>query len=122
VNPHPFVLLSAPVKERDVAEIAELLRADPRVGHRRSAGEIAEHLDAAARVVRAVDQSGQLLGVGWVLSDGLGSGYVADVFVAEDHRRTGVGSAIVQHLGSALGTGRLSWLVGHEAGLVYAAL
>jgi GNAT superfamily N-acetyltransferase len=116
----PFVLLSAPVKERDLVEIADLLQADPWQRRRWLPGEIAEHVGSAARVVRAVDpDDGRLLGVGWVLSDGLGSGYRADVFVAEDRRREGIGATIVRHLGSTPRVGHPTWLLGHDSGAPY---
>ena len=123
MNPHPFVLLSTPVKERDLTEIAELLETDPRRDRHRLPADVAEHVGSAARVVRAVDpDDGRLLGVGWVISDGLGEGYHADVFVAEDRRREGIGSVIVRQLGTASRIARPTWLVGHPSGTSYPRL
>jgi hypothetical protein len=116
VRTRPYLLLSTPVREVDLTQIADLLRTDPRQGRWRSPGEIAEHVGSASWVVRAIDPAdNRLVGVGWVLADGLGSGYLADVFVAEDRRTEGVGSEIVRRLGSAPGIGRPTWLVGHDS-------
>ena len=62
----------------------------------RSRDDVDRQLDGAWRVVAAyVAGTGELVGFARALSDGVALAYLADVFVADAHRRRGLGHALV---------------------------
>jgi N-acetyltransferase len=79
----------------DVAAAAAFLTTEAYWGRWRSAEDIRRQIAAAWRVVGAYDRSGAMIGLARAVSDD-GMAYLADVYVLEGHRGTGLGKAIVR--------------------------
>jgi len=75
---------------------------------------LTERLDAINRgsflVAAAVAEDGALIGMGRMISDGVGDGYIQDVVVRHDWRRCGVGSALVSLLAEEAVRRGLRWV------------
>ena len=67
-------------------------------GHRTGSAEhFAQLIDNSQRTAVAV-QGGQIIGFARGISDGLSNGYLSMVVVDDQHRRAGIGRALVEHI------------------------
>ncbi len=64
-------------------------------GRWRTRKDVEHQIDGAWRVVGAYDADKRTVGFARALSDGVSLAYLADVYVLEDHRGSGLGGAIV---------------------------
>ncbi|MCW2495186.1 GNAT family N-acetyltransferase [Jatrophihabitans sp.] len=67
-------------------------------GRWRSRADVDGQFDAAWRVVGAYTAGGALVGCCRAISDGYATAYLADVYVLEAHRGTGLGLAMLREL------------------------
>lgn len=58
----------------------------------------------------AFDESGKMIGMGRVLSDGCSDAYIQDVVVLQDHRKKGIGRAIIDFLVNELKERGIDWI------------
>ncbi|MBU3064423.1 GNAT family N-acetyltransferase [Nocardia sp. NEAU-G5] len=87
----------------------------------RTLDQVEDEFTTAWRVVTAHESTtGMLAGFARAISDGIGSALLADVFVASDHRRRGLGKLILNHMIDA-GPGReFGWILfTHNAHKLY---
>lgn len=61
----------------------------------RSESEVQAHIDGAWRVVGAYDHLCEMVGFARAIADGVAIAYLADVYVLAEHRRRGLGVALV---------------------------
>ncbi|OZD55546.1 GNAT family N-acetyltransferase [Rhodococcus sp. 06-1477-1B] len=65
-------------------------------GRWRTRADVEAQLDSAWRLVAAYHrETGELVGFARAISDGVGFGYLADVFVVDGHRGQGLGKGLV---------------------------
>lgn len=62
----------------------------------RSESEVQAQIDGAWRVVGAYDQRGEMVGFARAIADGVAIAYLANVYVLTEHRRRGLGVALVR--------------------------
>lgn len=73
-------------------------------------GFLATALKNSCAVGAAYDESGELVGMGRALGDGVSDAYIQDVVVAPAFRRRGVGGAIVRTLVAELRRRGVDWI------------
>jgi GNAT superfamily N-acetyltransferase len=80
----------------DVEAAWDFLSQDAYWGQWRVLDDFRRQLENAWRVVGCYGPDGRMVGFARAWSDGVASAYLADVFVSEDHRGRGLGSALVE--------------------------
>jgi GNAT superfamily N-acetyltransferase len=82
----------------DVEAIWRFLSTEAYWGRGRSPDDVGRQVEGAWRVVASYDGQGRLVGFARALSDGVGLAYLADVYVAPDHRGQGLGEAMIREM------------------------
>lgn len=67
-------------------------------------------LFAGSEAVLSAWEDGRIVGVGRAISDGSSDAYIQDVVVAPEHRRRGIGAAIVNGLAARLRARGIGWI------------
>ena len=93
-----------------LAAAAKLYRIAGWVDENADCGFLAPALENSCAVCAAYDEAGKLAGMGRALGDGVSDAYVQDVVVAPEHRRRGVGGAIVRTLVAELRKRGVDWI------------
>lgn len=93
-----------------LAAAAGLYRIAGWVGQDDDCGFLAQALRNSCAVCVACDEAGGLAGMGRALGDGISDAYIQDVVVAPEHRRRGVGGAIVRALVAELRKRGVDWI------------
>ena len=96
--------------EEFLAAAAELYRIAGWVEAGDDCGFLAPALENSCAVCAAYDENGHLAGMGRALGDGVSDAYIQDVVVAPEHRRRGVGGAIVRTLVAELRKRGVDWI------------
>jgi GNAT superfamily N-acetyltransferase len=80
----------------DLDVVWDFLSTEAYWGRRRERADVEAQVRGAWRVVGAYDAGGALVGFARAVSDGVGTAYLADVFVLGAHRGNGLGRALVR--------------------------
>jgi GNAT superfamily N-acetyltransferase len=80
-------------------------------GRWRSREIVEAQVRASWRVVGCYNGSGAMVAFGRAVSDGLALAYLADVYVEPDHRRRGLGHALVEQVVERGAGARFRWLL-----------
>jgi ribosomal protein S18 acetylase RimI-like enzyme len=100
------------IRESELEAARGLLRAAGWTDSVANPAEFRELVSRSSRSIVAVEK-GEVIGFLRALTDGMSNGYISMVVVAENHRRKGVGRALVQ---SVIGSNRnMTWVL--RAGL-----
>ena len=67
-------------------------------GRWRSSDDVRRQVESAWRVVGCYAPGGAMVGFARAVSDGVGTAYLADVYVDADHRGRGLGTALVAEM------------------------
>ena len=95
----------------DEEEIADLYRAGKWWKEEYAVNEIRHLIRGSFAFAVATDtKTGRAIGMGRVLSDGVSDGYIQDLVVLPEFRKTGVGSHIVETLVQKCRKGGLTWI------------
>ncbi len=93
---HPPYEITDDLARVDRDAVCRWLTTEAYWGRWRSSADIERQIESAWRVVAAIHRgSGDLVGFARAWSDGVGTAYLADVFVVAEHRGQGLGKAIV---------------------------
>lgn len=84
------------VTPNDIPAAFELLASNGWHERITSADQLAE-LVAASQVAAVAISAGEVVGFVWAITDGLSNGYLSMLVVAPEHRRQGVGRALVEY-------------------------
>jgi GNAT superfamily N-acetyltransferase len=95
----------------DVVEIADLYRAGGWWKEEYDPGELRNLIRGSFLFAVAVDsKTGRAIGMGRVISDGVSDGYIQDLVVLPEYRKTGVGTQIVSTLVKICVERGISWI------------
>ena len=99
------------VRAWDGDEIADLYRAGGWWKEEYDPKELHQLILGSFLFVVAVDlKTGRAIGMGRVISDGVSDGYIQDLVVLPEYRKTGIGSRIVSILVKKCVEGGISWI------------
>ena len=99
------------VQEWNVDEIAHLYRAGGWWKEEYNPGELPRLIRGSFLFVVAVDpETGHAVGMGRVLSDGVSDGYIQDLVVLPEYRKSGIGTRIVSALVKKCVESGISWI------------
>ena len=99
------------VRAWDEDEIADLYRAGGWWKEECDPEELHQLILGSFLFVVAVDlKTGRAIGMGRVISDGVSDGYIQDLVVLPEYRKTGIGSRIVSILVKKCVEGGISWI------------
>jgi len=99
------------VREWDDEDIANLYRAGGWWKEEYNPGELPHLIRGSFLFVVAVDRkTGHAVGMGRVISDGVSDGYIQDLVVLPEYRKTGIGAQIVSTLVKKCVEKGISWI------------
>lgn len=99
------------VRDWDAMDIANLYRAGGWWKEEYNPGELPHLIRGSFLFVVAVDRkTGHAVGMGRVISDGVSDGYIQDLVVLPEYRKTGIGAQIVSTLVKKCVEKGISWI------------
>jgi GNAT superfamily N-acetyltransferase len=82
----------------DVDAVWAYLSTDAYWGRWRHRDDVERQIRGSWRIVACYDDSGRMVGFARAVSDGVALAYLADVYVLDEHRRRGLGEAMVREM------------------------